>query len=421
VYGSPTVFNGRVFIGGQNGMFYELDEATGAVLHSINTGYVIPCSSSPNKWGIAATATVASDPSRGNAATVYVTGGTPAGGSGGVYLWALDAKDLHPVWATDPVPLDTQPGSYSWASPTVSKHLITAGISSGCDEPLVRGGLAVVNQSDGSPVGTYYTVPSGTVGGGIWSSAMMSGSYSWVTTGNSDPTAGAIQGDSFSIVRLNGATKEDMWTDPGLAGTDQDFGASATMFRGMLGGRDTPMVGACNKNGMFYALRAFALHSGPVWSFRVGTEQPYPCLSAALWDAAHHQLIIGTNAYTTPDGTKWPGSIVGLSPDADLTSGASPSSRVIWRLPLPCNVYGTPTMDGAGVVAVETWKGCTSPATPTLYLLDPQNLVPDGYGDGGVSPQILKTIPLDNASFGQAVFADNYLFVGSDKDVIAYH
>ena len=50
---------------------------------------------------------------------------------------------------------------------------------------------------------SYYTVPAGSVGGTIWSTAASSGTTSWVTTGNADQTPGATAGDSFKGGRAN--------------------------------------------------------------------------------------------------------------------------------------------------------------------------------------------------------------------------
>jgi hypothetical protein len=283
----------------------------------------------------------------------------------------------------------------------------------------VRGGLAVVNQSDGSPVGTYYTVPSGSVGGGVWSSAAASGTTEWVTTGNSDEAPGSVQGDSFSIVRLAGASKVDSWTVPNLAGTDSDFGASPTLFKGLVNGVGTPLVGACNKNGIFYALRSVSLTSGPVWSFRIGgsdASEPTPCLSAAVWDAADRQLVIGGNHTLTPiDGQQWPGSIRALSPDA------APAHRVVWEMPLPCPVLGTPSENGAGVVAVVTWNsGCLPGSSPSLYLLDARATAPNPPGNP--APLLLDVIQLGASAFSQPTFADADVFVAATSaGLIAYH
>jgi hypothetical protein len=416
LYASPTVYDGVVYIGGRNGLFYELDESTGVVLHSANLGVEQACSTAANPWGIASTATVAPDPTRGGAPTVYVTAGSPAGGAGGIYLWALDATDLHPVWTTDPVAVDQQAGSYAWSSPTVSAGEISVGISSACDSPLVRGGLAFFNQSDGTPAGTYYTVPAGSVGGGVWSTAAASGSTSWVTTGNADPTSGATAGDSFSIVRLSGPSKVDIWTVPAQNGTDNDWGSSPTLFKGIVGGVSTPLVGACLKSGTFYALESSSLSSGPVWSFEIADPtDTLSCLSAGVWDSTAKQLIVGGNRTASPiDGQQWPGSVRALSPDATV------SNRVIWEQGLPCAVQGTPTENGAGVLAVVTWNECSSGNSPSLYLFNARSSLANP--NGNPNPVLLKTIRLSSSAFSQPTFADNYLFVASNSGgLMAYH
>jgi hypothetical protein len=412
IVSSPTVYNGSVYIGGLNGFLYRLSESTGAVLGSINVGGQHSCTA-----GVASTVTVAPDPSLNGAATLYVSAGNPSS-FGGTWLWALDAQTLQPVWSVDPVLVDGS-NSFAWSSPTISAGQISVGISSDCEPPLARGGLAIFKQSDGSPVGTYYSVPPGSLGGTIWSSAAASGTTEWVTTGNADETPGAIAGDSFSIVRLNGATKVDSWTVPNLNGTDSDFGASPVLFGGFVNGAYTSLVGACNKNGIFYALPSGSLSSGPAWTFRIGGDdasEPTPCLSAAAWDATDRQLVIGGNHTSTAiDGVQWGGSIRALSPDDH------PAHRVLWEMGLPCPVLGTPAENGLGVVAVATWgDGCMSGSSPTLYLLNARSL--NGNPLGNPNPKVLKTITLSSGAFSQPTFADGYLFVATmNNGLMAYH
>src|SRR4051794_26614421 len=78
---SPTVAGGKVFIGSNSGMFFALDTATGRQLWARDLGHV-PTLSCPGS-GIASTAAVAPDASRGGKLLVYV-----AGGDG--YMYALD-------------------------------------------------------------------------------------------------------------------------------------------------------------------------------------------------------------------------------------------------------------------------------------------------------------------------------------------
>lgn len=408
---SPVVYNGSLYIGGKNGVFYQLNETTGAVAHSVKLGTEQACNQGTYHYGIEATATVAPDPARSGASTVYIAGanGTTTG-KGGIYLWALDATTLKKVWATDPVTVDTESGALAWASPTVSNGTISVGIASACDVPLVRGGMSVFNQSTGALVGSYHTVPTGTLGGTIWATPAASGASTWVATGNAAQTKGAIQGDSFSIVRLQGATKVDIWTAPGQSGTDNDFGATPTLFTGLVGTTATPMIGDCNKNGTFYALQSQALSAGPVWTYQLGAKGTGNlCNSGGVWDAGAKELILGSTK--TPNGQ--PGSIQALSPDA------APASRLLWQSYLPCAVEGPPAEDGAGVLAVTTFGPCSTGSSQSLYLYNAHVTVPNGSGPP--APQLLKTMKLGASDFAQPSFADGYLFVATEKNLMAYH
>lgn len=417
---SPVVYNGSIYIGANNGGLYQLNEKTGAVVHHVSLGREIGCRGSSYGYGVEDTATVARDPSRGGAATVYVTGGngktdaTGVDGHGGIFLWALDARTLRRVWRTDPVTVSTQPGATGWASPLVAHGTVSVGIASGCDRPEVRGGLSVFSQSNGSRVGTYWTVPAGNQGGPIWATPAASGSSTWVATGNAMP--GSVAGDSYAIVRLRGAKKVDSWVIPGETSmADDDFGASPTLFTGLVGTTPTSMIGDCNKNGTFYALRSQSLNSGPVWSYQLaasGTDNL--CNGGAVWDAGAHELIVGS----TRTSSDHPGSIQALSPDADA------SSRVLWQAYLPCPVEGVPSEDGAGVLAVVTFAEsadqCAPGGQPSLYLYNVHATV--SSGSATPAPQLLKTIPLGSASFSQPAFADGYLFVAAERNghVMAY-
>lgn len=416
LYGSPVVYNGRIYIGSHDGWFYELDEATGAVLHSVDTGYVRACASNSDGNGTTSTATVAADTARGtNAATVYVTGGSPAGGSG-IYLYALDADDLHPIWSTDPVTVDTQPGAEAWSSPTLSGKNIYTGISSQCDDPLVRGGVVSFARSTGAHLHTFWTMPVGAVGGSVWTSVAVANGSVWATTGNADEmTPNAPAGLSYSMVKLSPTlAQQAVWTVPGDFGAQQDydFGGSPTAFTETSNGVTTPMIGACDKDGLYYAFGAKTLSNGPAWTFRIGNPSSYPpfdaCLSAAVWDSTAKQLIIGGNSVDAIDGQAWQGSVRALSP---LESAPS---RVLWDNGLSCNVIGTPTENGSGIVAVATWGVCQSGGTPALYLLDARHPAPNSAGNPDAP--VLSTIPLGSATFAQPTFADNMMFVATSAN-----
>lgn len=411
---SPVVYDGSIYIGGNNGVFYQLNEATGAVIHQITLGTEQACNETPQTskyaYGVVDTATVAPDPARPGQSTVYVTGGNGTSSTGGIYLWALDAATLQPVWTTDPVTVDTEPGAVGWASPTVANGTISVGIASGCDYPLVQGGMSAFDQATGALDSSYKTVPTGALGGTIWATPASDGTSTWVATGNSDETAAASQqGDSFAIVRLQGGVTQDRYVVPSQSGTDNDFGASPTLFTGSIGGTQTSMIGDCNKNGIFYALQSQDLSAGPVWTYRLapsGTGNL--CNGGAIWDASANQLIMGSTK--TVDGS--PGSIQALSPDQNA------ARRVMWQSDLPCAVEGVPSEDGAGVLAVVTFSPCSTGATPSLYLYNAHATVTNGSGTP--APQLLDTISLGRSAFSQPAFADGDLFVATESNLMAY-
>ena len=391
---SPTVVAGAVYIGAQSGGFYALNESTGAVLWSRQLG-TEPSVTCPAQ-GITSTAAVLPDPVTGTA-TVYV--------SGARFLYALNAATGAVAWKTEIGPPDkAQPdGYYNWSSPAVAAGHIYVGLASNCDDPLIRGGVVELDQHTGAVLHTWHTVPAGSVGGSVWTSAAVSstGSDVWVSTGNEcDPTvntcpAGNKIGNSLSIVHLSGSLGLlQAWRAPGTAGHghDFDFGSSPTLF-GSLG--IPPDVGACNKNGTYYALADSPLGSSPLWTVPLGAPGGGHgiCLSSAVWDGPGGALYLSGNP-TTIGGTSFGGSVGQVNP----STGA-----FLWHTGLPCAVMGTPSLDSAGVLAVATY-GCTKPGTPGAYLVS------------AATGAILSTLPVGaNKVFAQPVFAQGTLFVATES------
>src|SRR5712692_6226302 len=159
---SPTIFGGRIYIGADTGDFYAIDEATGLVLWKQFIGFVTAKTCAAR--GFTSTATVARDPVTG-LPTVYV-----AAADG--YLYALKAADGTVLWKSLVVdPGIAQNEGYNWGSPTVVNGHIYMGMSSQCDEPLIQGGLKEFDQATGDLLNTYFTVPDGSIGGSVWTSA----------------------------------------------------------------------------------------------------------------------------------------------------------------------------------------------------------------------------------------------------------
>ena len=389
---SPTVAAGRVYIGAESGGFYALSEATGAVLWSrqLDTEPKATCAAN----GISATAAVSPDPVTATS-TVYVPGAR--------YLYALNAATGALMWKTEigPPSLAHPDAYYNWSSPTVAGGHVYAGLASGCDRPLIRGGLVELDQHTGQALHTWHTVPGGSIGGSIWSSAAATsdGSDVWVSTGNEcDPTintcpAGNQIGHSLSIVHLSASLRLlQAWQAAGTAGHghDWDFGSSPTLFGS---GSAPPAVGACNKNGNYYALTANPLGSTPQWTDVIGAaaHSDDSCLASSVWNGKAGALYIGGDP-TTIGGTSYGGSVRRVNP----ATGA-----YIWQTGLPCAVMGTPSLDSAGVLAAGTYL-CPAGNTPGAYLIN------------AATGAILKTLPAgSDRVFSQPVFAQGTLFVAT--------
>jgi outer membrane protein assembly factor BamB len=398
---SPVVHDGVVYVGTTSGHLYALDEATGLPLahdgstsfwgsDGIDLGFSQLC---PEKTpgaavGIGDTATVAHDgaldddviyiqsgPGPAPGFSEPVDGRDVAGSDGGVYLNAI-RTDRRKLWR---VAVSHATGSYPWSSPVVFGGHVYVGIASWADCPLVRGGIKEFDQHTGALLHSWWAIRRGKLGAGVWTTPATDGSHLWATTGN------GCCDDSFSMVKLNrNLLVLSRWRVPDLD-ADLDFGSSPTLFAATIHGTRTRMVGGCAKDGYFYAFRRSDLLAGPVWSAHVANAPATQgrCLSAAVWNS-RNRLLVGTPA-TYIQGTLVSGSVICLDPA---------TGKKVWQSAMPAPVIGTPTLDGAGVVAVATY-GRTS-STNRFALLDAAT-------GGALTTQDLGT----TREFGQPVFADD--------------
>ncbi len=385
IFATPSVYNGTVFVGANNGVFYALDEQTGAVLWSRFIGYVQKHTCGAR--GITSSSTVAPDPVTG-VITVYV-----AGADG--YLYALNASTGAVAWqSVVGIPSTTVNDYYNWASPAVHNGHVFMGVSSQCDNPFVRGGLVMYDQQTGAIQAHYYSEPAGVVGGGVWTSAVVDDNGVFVTTATPCPRKGVTDEDACAVVSLDPNTldRRGAWF-PLYAerpNGDADFGGSPVLFTADLNGVSTPMVTACNKNGILYGWRQSDVSTGPVWRFRVGqgtAAGQQACLAAPVWDGTH---LFQAGNPTTINGVSYRGSIRELDPA---------TGTPVWQVGLPGIVLGSPTMNGNGILAVSTYDISGAP-NGTYFLRSSTGA-------------ILASIPTPNNSetFAQPVFADNFVFL----------
>jgi outer membrane protein assembly factor BamB len=390
-FSSPTVADGRVFIGANTGVFYALDESTGAILWQRFLGFQ-PTLTCPGR-GLVSTAAVVTDPSTAQD-TVYV------GGSDG-YLYALNATDGTVLWRSVvwQLPSTSVNDYYNWSSPVVNNGEVYLGVASNCDRPFVPAGVQAFNATTGNLDATWQSVP-GNSGGGVWTSPAISSNGDVFVTTASGPLPPAPQGESYSIVHLAGSTlnQVDAWTVPASARVgDSDFASSPTLFSADLGGgTQTPMVAACNKNGILYGWQQSDLAAGPVWQYKVGQgsgQGVKSCLAAPIWDGAH--LFVAGNP-THIQGISFAGSLQELDPV---------SGHAQWQIGLGGTILGTPSMDSAGLIAATTYATPIGTAQGT-YLVD------------STSGTILSFVKSKSFAFSQPVFAGPYLLVATGSGVL---
>lgn len=324
--------------------------------------------------------------------TVYVN--SPDG-----YLYALDAATGAVVWkAVVGIPSTTKNDYYAWGSPLVSNGEVYIGISSNCDSPLVPGGVIAVDQASGATIATWNSVPAGQVGGSVWSSAAeLSDGSIVVTTGNANTAKQPLYNDS--VVQLSGSNLNVLsaWQVPTSERiADGDFGASPTLFTATVNGVSTPMIGACNKNGIYYAFRQSDIGAGPLWETRI--TNPYSggapqCDAAATWDGTN--LVEAGGQTTTIGGTSYPGSIQSLNPA---------TGQPIWQIGLDGDILGSPTEDGAGVIAAPVYY---SPSGNLgVYLIN------------AATGAILGFIPTNQSQlFSQPIFVGQDLLVSGKSSI----
>jgi PQQ-like domain len=376
---SPTVTNAAVYIGGANGIFYKLSQHTGKVLNEIYLG-TQPALTCP-AIGLSSTAAVASDPA-GHVLTVYV-----AGANG--YLYALRASNLSVEWRSlVGLPSTTENTYYNWSSPTITHGKIYMGIASNCNSPRVHGGVLVFSQRTGARLGAYYDVPAGVhhAGGDVWSSIGVAPDGDVYATSGNGPSYNPELQSAEAILKFSPTLKLlGIFHVPARQRTvDGDFGGSPVFFGSY--------VGACNKNGVFYALRQSSMKL--VWWKRIAstvTTNGYAeCLAAP---ASNGKDLFPAGGTATIDGTTYAGSVQERSPSNGV---------LVWETGLPGKVLGSPTLDGGGLLAVGTY---TAPGG--VYLINAAT---------GTIVEELTT----GTTFAQSVFANSRLYTATSNGVTAW-
>ena len=306
----PVEANGLVYWGSWTDGIEHATKLNGQQAWGTNVGVSPPANCGTHTLGVASTATIATENIGGSKSVLYVAGGD-------VSFYALNALTGAQLWKT---PLGTRPDYFIWSSPLVYNGSVYIGLSSRGDCPLVRGALVQLNAITGQVQHTFYTVPSGCTGASVWGSPTLDAATGTIyfvtgngnTCGNGEPYALA-----FVELRASDLSFVGSWHVPAnQQGNDTDFGTTPTLFSATINGTLTKLVGAPNKNGIFYAMKRDALGNGPVWEKTIANGGDCPqcgngSISPPGWD--------GTNLYvaggdTTINGSSCAGSLRALNP-----------------------------------------------------------------------------------------------------------
>ena len=313
----PIQVNGVLYYGSWDGYEHAVVAATGTQRWSANLGQTTDTSCEPpTTVGVASTAMVNTIKVNGRATRAVFVGG----GNGNFY--ALNASTGRVIWRTR---LGTPPGTFLWSSPLFYKGSIYEGIASFGDCPLIRGGVVRMDAATGKVKNKIYTVPAGCNGADVWGSPTVdtaTGDFYFVT-GNAG-FCGSPESLAVAVIQTNSSLNVlSSWQVPSASqpNDDSDFGSTPTLFHASINGAVHQMVGAQNKNGIYYAFDRSAISSGPLWQQQIAAGGECPeCGDADIAPSAYdgQHLLVG-GAQTEINGVTCAGSIRELQPGTGTT------------------------------------------------------------------------------------------------------
>jgi outer membrane protein assembly factor BamB/regulation of enolase protein 1 (concanavalin A-like superfamily) len=326
----PAIVGGVTYVGSWDGYEYALNAATGALVWKTYLGITTGnATCNPPVAGVSAAATVLNG-------VVYV-------GGGDAYWYALDATTGAVLWKVYTGDNSAAGGHYNWSSPLIVNGYAYIGVSSLGDCPLVQGQLLQVSLSTHGVVNSLNLVPTGSQGGGIWTSPAYDPALNeiFATTGTETSDAETY---AQAVVGINASTLAvaDYWHLPeNQAVADSDWTTSTGLYTSAGG---TPMLVTTNKNGYTYAFNRTNLAAGPVWQHQtaIGNDCAVCGYSTVSSAAISGGVVYQAGGVTTIGGTGYGGSVQAVN----ASTGA-----VIWQHPEAGPVIGAITYDNGMVIA----------------------------------------------------------------------
>jgi polyvinyl alcohol dehydrogenase (cytochrome) len=341
VFSQPIVWKGNVYWGSNDG-YERATDTSGHLLWKKFLGHTVaPGCIDPSSLGVVSTATITTDVKVGTAQSVLYVGG----GDSNVY--ALNAQTGAVLWSHL---VGSNPDHFLYSSPAVYGNSVYIGVASFGDCPLVVGQVLQLDRKTGALQHAINLVPNGCLGAGVWGSPTIDADAGTIyfTTGTPDTcAAGEPLAPSVVEVRASDLGLLGSWQVPAAQQQqDPDFGSTPTLFTRVVSGTTESLVGAVNKNGIFYAFKRGALGAGPVWQTRIAAGGGNPLVgsgtsASGAWD--------GTTLYLGGDST----TIKGQSCTGSLNALKPSDGTFIWQHCFTDGfVLGGVTGASGGVVAV---------------------------------------------------------------------
>ncbi len=358
IFSQPVVANGTIYWGSLDG-YEHATNLNGVQLWQQFLGARTTCSPLPS-LGVVSTATVATVSINGTPTSAVFVGG------GDDHVYALNAATGAVIWSTALAGPTTN--TFIWDSPLVYNNSIYIGTAT-TGEPkckVVPAALFKLDAATGSMQSIFITTPPGCNGAGIWTTPAVDtqdGSI-YITTGTQGSFTTCKEPYAIALVKLSSSdlTVLDSWQIPvSQRGPDSDWGATPTLFQANIKGVLHNLVGAVDKNGIYYAFDRTGLSKGPIWTatISVGGECPQcgqGSISSSAWDGTT-LYVAGGN--TTINGTSCKGSLRALDP----ASGAFKYEHCFIDGPVIGAVTAVPgvaaIVEGPNLVLIATATGKT--------------------------------------------------------------
>jgi len=417
VSATATIVNGVAYVPDWGGNLWAIDTKTGKAIWSHDVS---------DYTGTAGSASRTS-PAYWNGELVIGTGNLMTPDLGPAFEIGINARSGAMLWRTK---TDANRAAIMTGSATIDSGIVYMGVSSKTEHttltPTFRGSVEALDARTGKILWKTYMVPPGFNGAAVWSSQPVVDHKTgmlYVTTGNSysvpngycvnpgQTNCRRLPPDAYidSVVALRLTSGKIVWAHHTLtadtwtmahpnASPDFDFGADPNLYSTTIHGKKTDVLGAGQKNGMYYALdpatgkEIWATQAGPggvLGGIEWGTSTDGKRIYAAITNGSHK-----TYTYTTYAKEKRTTS-GGLWTALDAATG-----KILWQ-----------TADPQGSEYIT--DGFVSSANGVVYAGSSGG---NFYAMDARTGQIKWTFPSGGAVWSGAAIVDGVVYWGSGYD-----